>query len=493
MKKIWKVMLTFTLIFIMGMQSFTTVYAANTSAASGYIGIWEGSFVSNIAGSGITRKIRVEIDHAADYKLEGIATIIENDGKEIGMFYLSGSYSRDHSFYFASKEWIFNVKDCSAVNFEGTMAKTADSMRGIVNSKISHTFQLTKTADLPSFGSIELNTVPKKWMGKYDGYSGDVIVRRDLEIKLYYIGEDGTIEGIAYITPAQEEHDWYDTTGSYFFKGKIDTSRGVIKMKGYDWLEYPASKETSDWDFADFGGIIRKDEKFSIHGGTGNGIWFMEAVEEDGTDDKEDGTDDKEDGTDGKEDETDDKEDGTGDKEEIKETFFDVSESDFYYDAVLWALEHKVTSGYNTEVFGSYDGCTRGQIVSFLWRIAGSPNVNGVKNTFKDVSEASYYYKAVLWAVKQGITYGYTEDTFAPEEKCTRSQMVSFLWRNAGKAAPGIKTNPFKDVNGTDYYYEPVLWAVENKITSGVSANSFAPNATCSRAEAVTFLYRAYK
>lgn len=473
MRKMWKLILAFTMILIMGMQSFTTAYAAYTSEASEYIGIWEGSFVSNISGSGIPRKIRVEIDHATDFKLEGIATIIENDGKEIGMFYLSGSYSRDNSFYFTTKEWIYNVKDCSTVDFEGVLSKTKDSMSGIVNSKISHKFNLTKTADAPSFGSIDLNTLPQNWIGEYDGLSGNIIVRRGVEIEIFSIKEDGDILGIAYVTPAEEENDRYDAVGSYFFEGRIDAERGVIRMKGYKWISYPTTTETSDWDFAYFGGIITNDERFSIHGGTGNGIWFMDAIEEDGTDGKEDDMD---------------------DKEEIKkETFLDVNESDFYYDAVLWALEHKVTSGYNAEVFGSYDGCTRGQIVSFLWRIAGSPKVNNVKNTFKDVSESSYYYNAVLWAVQQGITYGYTDDTFVPDDKCTRSQMVSFLWRYAGKETPSIKTNPFKDVKVTDYYYKPVLWAVENKITSGVSANSFAPNAICSRAEAVTFLYRANK
>lgn len=182
-------------------------------------------------------------------------------------------------------------------------------------------------------------------------------------------------------------------------------------------------------------------------------------------------------------------------KEEPKPvlTFRDVKESDFHYQAVIWALEHNITSGYNPETFGTFDGCTRGQIVTFLWRCAGSPKVENVENTFKDVPASSYYYDAILWAVDQGITYGYNSETFAPDDGCTRGQIVTFLWRASGSEASKDGSNPFKDVHAGDYYYDSVLWAVKQKITSGVSADSFAPNANCTRAEAVTFLYRANK
>ena len=169
--------------------------------------------------------------------------------------------------------------------------------------------------------------------------------------------------------------------------------------------------------------------------------------------------------------------------------FTDVHESDFFYDPVLWAVEDGVTTGTSATTFSPNANCTRGQVVTFLWRTAGCPEPHSYENPFKDVSADAYYYKAVLWAVGSNITAGTSFDTFSPDASCTRAQVVTFLWRANGRPEPK-STNPFADVSNNEYYYEAVLWAVERGITSGVSATSFAPDASCTRGQIVTFLYR---
>ncbi len=173
--------------------------------------------------------------------------------------------------------------------------------------------------------------------------------------------------------------------------------------------------------------------------------------------------------------------------------FKDVSSKQYYYDAVLWAVENDITSGTSATKFSPNAPCTRGQIVTFLWRAAGSPDPKDSRNPFKDVSSKQYYYKAVLWAVENGITSGTSKTKFSPNASCTRGQIVAFLWRASGSPDPNNSKNPFKDVSSKQYYYDAVLWAVENKITSGTSATKFSPNSPCTRAQIVTFLYRAYK
>ena len=170
--------------------------------------------------------------------------------------------------------------------------------------------------------------------------------------------------------------------------------------------------------------------------------------------------------------------------------FTDVKESDYYYEPVLWAVENKVTTGTSETTFSPNDPCTRAQVVTFLWRSAGNPEPSSTDNPFKDVAESTYYYKAVLWAVEEGITNGTSETTFSPDDPCTRAQVVTFLWRADGATAPEKSDNPFKDVAAGEYYYNAVLWAVEKKITTGTSDTTFSPDETCIRAQIVTFLYR---
>ena len=170
--------------------------------------------------------------------------------------------------------------------------------------------------------------------------------------------------------------------------------------------------------------------------------------------------------------------------------FVDVKESDYYYEPVLWAVKNGVTTGTSPTTFSPNDPCTRAQVVTFLWRSAGKPEPTKTDNPFKDVAADQYYYKAVLWAVEEGITTGTSATTFSPDAPCTRAQVVTFLWRADGATAPTESDNPFKDIAAGEYYYNAVLWAVEKNITTGTSATTFSPDETCIRGQIVTFLYR---
>ena len=136
--------------------------------------------------------------------------------------------------------------------------------------------------------------------------------------------------------------------------------------------------------------------------------------------------------------------------------------------------------------------CTRAHVVTFLWRANGCPEPTSMTNTFKDVPNGKYYTKAVLWAAEQGITTGYSDGTFRPDDECTRGQVVTFLWRAKGQPAPTSTNNPFSDVPAGKYFTTAVLWALENNITKGRTATTFGPDDACTRGHVVTFLYRAY-
>lgn len=161
----------------------------------------------------------------------------------------------------------------------------------------------------------------------------------------------------------------------------------------------------------------------------------------------------------------------------------------FYTDAILWASENNITTGVTKTTFGPDQSCTRAQVVTFLWRMADCPEPEGSDNPFVDVSEDAYYYKPVLWAVENGITQGMTATSFAPDGTCTRAQFVTFLWRYLDKPVSG-GDNPFTDVASTSYYYQPVLWAAEAGVTQGYGGGIFAPDDTCIRGQVVTFIYR---
>jgi len=171
--------------------------------------------------------------------------------------------------------------------------------------------------------------------------------------------------------------------------------------------------------------------------------------------------------------------------------FTDVHAEDYYYDAVLWAAQEGVTGGTSDTLFAPNAGCTRAQAVTFLWRAAGSPEPKTL-SSFADVPADAYYAKAVAWAVENGVAKGVSETAFAPDTSCTRAQIVTFLWRAQQSPASGGE-NPFADVPAAAYYYNAVLWAVENDVAKGVSETAFAPDDNCTRAQIVTLIYRCKK
>lgn len=172
-------------------------------------------------------------------------------------------------------------------------------------------------------------------------------------------------------------------------------------------------------------------------------------------------------------------------------TFIDVPETAFYASPVSWAVEKGVTNGTGADTFSPSVSCTRKEIVTFLWRAAGSPAPKAANNSFADVETGSYYDHAVRWALENEVTQGTGADVFSPDMSCTRWQVVTFLWRAAGKPTAQYDGR-FTDVPADSAYAEAVAWAVEQGITTGNSAATFNPDGVCSRGEIVTFLYRAY-
>lgn len=189
-----------------------------------------------------------------------------------------------------------------------------------------------------------------------------------------------------------------------------------------------------------------------------------------------------------------------GSKVEVKATFmednsvlnffYDVPNGAYFYEAVKWAVDKGITNGLSDTMFGPYESCTRAQIVTFLWRATGSPEPK-TASSFTDVPANAYYAKAVAWAVENGITNGMTATMFAPDATCTRGQSVTFLYRALKGTASGSAN--FTDVKSDAFYADAINWAVANNVTNGTSNTTFSPNADCTRAEIVTFLYRAYQ
>ena len=168
--------------------------------------------------------------------------------------------------------------------------------------------------------------------------------------------------------------------------------------------------------------------------------------------------------------------------------FSDVPASAYYAEPVAWAVENNITSGTGNGKFSPEQACTRAQAMTFLWKAMGSPTVSST-SSFSDVSSNSYYYNAVNWAVANGITSGTGNGKFSPDAKCTRAQIVTFLWKAAGSQSADGST--FSDVPGGAYYKNAVSWAVASSITSGTGNGKFSPDQNCTRGQIVTFLYKA--
>ena len=172
--------------------------------------------------------------------------------------------------------------------------------------------------------------------------------------------------------------------------------------------------------------------------------------------------------------------------------FADVKESDYFFTSVLWAYHNGVTTGIDQTHFVPGAACSRAQIVTFLWRTAGSPSPVTTENPFEDVDPTNYFYNAVLWAAENGITTGTDATHFSPSKSCTRAEAVTFLWRACGQPEALDGNHPFVDVEPPIFYYQPMLWALNHGITSGTDATHFSPNNVCNRAQIVTFLYRTF-
>ena len=184
---------------------------------------------------------------------------------------------------------------------------------------------------------------------------------------------------------------------------------------------------------------------------------------------------------------------GTRGAPRFQNPFKDVKAGKYYYDAVLWAYNHepRIASGMDDTHFGVSKSCTRAQIAVFLYAAAGKPPVGSVENPFKDVKKGKWYYDAIMWAVQNGITGGLTNTTFGINESCTRAQAVTFLYAMAGKPEVDAANNPFTDVPKNKWFHDAVIWAYENGITGGTTATTFSPNAKCTRAQIVSFLFKA--
>lgn len=170
--------------------------------------------------------------------------------------------------------------------------------------------------------------------------------------------------------------------------------------------------------------------------------------------------------------------------------FSDVPSNAYYKDAVKWAVEKNITSGKSKTTFAPDNKCDRAQAVTFLWRAAGSPAPESKSMPFADVAAGSYYYDAVLWALENGVTQGVSDTMFGPDRSCSRGQIATFIWRSQ-KSPVGGGANPFIDVSDSDYYAEAVSWAVGSKVTNGTAADTFSPGSSCTRAQIVTFIFRA--
>ena len=163
------------------------------------------------------------------------------------------------------------------------------------------------------------------------------------------------------------------------------------------------------------------------------------------------------------------------------------------YTPVYWANDQGIVMGFNDGTFRVDDSCTRGQVVMFLWRTAGSPEPKNTKVKFSDVPASHLYYKAILWASQKGIAAGFNNGTFKPNDPCTRGQIVTFLWRYSGKKTPKAGAKGFSDVSTKHVYYKSIMWACGDGIAAGFGNGTFRPDATCTRGQCVTFLYRMLK
>lgn len=172
--------------------------------------------------------------------------------------------------------------------------------------------------------------------------------------------------------------------------------------------------------------------------------------------------------------------------------FKDVFTSDYYYEPIVWAVANDIVKGTKPDVFDPDSGCTRGQAITFIWRAAGCPRPKAVTSPFLDVKESDYSFEAIMWAVENGIGSEIGEGIFAENASCARAQFLTFLHRSVGAPAPTKREHDFVDINERDFYYDAVMWALEKGITGGIGEGAFGPYTICTRGQVITFLYRYY-
>ena len=177
-------------------------------------------------------------------------------------------------------------------------------------------------------------------------------------------------------------------------------------------------------------------------------------------------------------------------KKKPVQSFKDVPQSYAFYNEIEWASANKIVSGYDDGTFKPQGECKRKQVVAFLWRLKNTPAPASLAARFKDVNTKTNFYKAIYWASENNIVLGFGDGTFRPDDTCTRGQVVAFLWRLAGRPAPRTSAGKFSDVTSTNSFYKAILWASENGIVKGYSDGTFKPDNTCTRGQIVTFIYR---
>ena len=475
--------------------------------------------------------------NTVDYTTVSKTLVIEDLSQDLEVTVETGSIDEDLDFFEITAD---NVSVICDVTLSGTYEKTNDGKRLFAKGS-----SVTLTASLDpryadsfwisggTFGDVELTEKDGVWTGTIENLQSDV--EYTIEIGKYYeisfdlnyegatttypsvrTGKDGKLAADSLPTPTREGYTfdgWFDNgaanagkliTADHVFTGGLTlyahwtqkSSGGNGGSGGGGGISIPATNPVTP--IRPDNGSVSIDKKEAAKGDT---VTIIVQPDEGYEIDRVTVTD-----KDGKEIPV--KDLGGGKysftmpdgKVEIRSffkktgsgVFDDVPAGAYYADAVAWAAEQGITGGIGNDLFGPDRLCTRAQMVTFLWRSAGSPEPKGTTQPFTDVSKDAYYYQAVAWAVEQGITQGTSPATFSPDRTVTRGQTVTFLYRMAGApAAAGSST--FADVPANAYYAQAVAWAVEQGITRGTSAAAFEPNRPCSRAQIVTFLYRQSK
>ncbi len=245
---------------------------------SSIVGVWSGTYLGSLPNGGgqVIRELELIIDYSSNGVIEGIASI---DGGTNGRYYFDGTLLRDGQIHFRGSDWLADPGNMSFSDFSGYYNDSTNTISGILNNTPGKAFALAKVSDEYTPTRLDLTSIPKEWAGEYDGYDDHgthVVVRRDLEIHIQTIDNDGAIRGIAIVSPSEKSDAVYSANGSYYFRGTIDQRRGKISMQGYEWIQYPVSYD--NFGYVLLQGTISISPNAEIHGTTADGIWNMAAI-----------------------------------------------------------------------------------------------------------------------------------------------------------------------------------------------------------------------